>query len=283
METNIETHIETNMETNVETNMETSVETKLETKLETNVRKVELVYFGDNCLPGIIINDILGIRTRDLFQLAIYPFNSILNYLKIDNLHEIYDINFLCSRDEQDLTEHPSISENKFCHNFFIKHKKYDFWFNHNYDVSDLYILNYKYNVQSFKEKINHFQKTLADKNNFVYFINFTLSNDVPVPKIDEMIEFLLSKRDNFKIIFFTNSSEIADKMNEFKQKNDKLKKYYHVIHLNISYDKWYLVESKDRFDLLKETYEKFLETDDQIKANFPTFEQTHFYKNLQR
>ena len=50
---------------------------------------VDLCHLGDNCEPGILINDILNIDKKTLFMLALYGFNNIVNYVFV-NIHFIF-------------------------------------------------------------------------------------------------------------------------------------------------------------------------------------------------
>lgn len=241
-----------------------------------NEKKIILCHFGDQCGPGILINDILCIREKNLFQLAIYGFNDIIRYLKNWNLYDIYDINYLCTPNGEKLQVHPDISEKRYHGVQEIRHSIYNFLFNHNYHVSDdLYILNYHFNMETFNEKIKNFQTNISDEENFIYFINF--SNNPDIPKVDQMVELLLQKRNNFKIILFTCSSERAEQINQ-----NRHKEYYQVILLSISYESWWTKDLNGRYELYKEIYEKFYQMDPSIRSQFAPFEQTHFFKTLQ-
>ena len=56
---------------------------------------IDLYHFGDQCAPGIIINDILKQKNKKMFMLAVYIFNDILNYLTEFDLNSIYDKKYL--------------------------------------------------------------------------------------------------------------------------------------------------------------------------------------------
>jgi hypothetical protein len=239
-------------------------------------KKAELIYFGDQCAPGILINDILRINEKQLFQLGIYHFNDIIWYLKKDKLHEIYDINFLYTNANKKLVVHPTISETKFYHGGIANHSVYKFSFNHNYNINKEHILNYQHNVDSFKGKIEKFEKSISNKDNFLYFINFVdRTNPSEIPKVDAMIESILKKRDNFKIIFFTDSQRKYVGINQ-----SRYKQYYHAIFLNQSYLKWYSFDPKKKYSLYNEIYSKFYQVDSLIQSQFPKFDQTPYYKN---
>lgn len=236
-------------------------------------KKIVLMHFGDQCAPHILLFEILDIKEKQLFQLGFFYFNHTLEYLKEGNLHEMYNINYFRDHAGRNLIVHPSISENLYYHAIGVTHAKYGFTFFHNYKLLDQYILNYQYNVESFKEKIKLFEEIIKRKDILLYFINFA-RDDSDVPKIDEMIELFKQKQiENFKFIFLANSMERIEKINESKNKQ-----YYHTIFLSNSYFEWYNRDMKDRYDLYKEIYEKFLETDELTKKQFPPFEKTKYY-----
>ena len=39
--------------------------------------KIKLIHFGNDCASGIVINDILKIGEKQLFQLGLYDFDDI--------------------------------------------------------------------------------------------------------------------------------------------------------------------------------------------------------------
>ena len=56
---------------------------------------LNLYHLGDHCEPGIIINDILNIKTKTLFMLGVYSFNNIISYLNDNDYEKIYDKKYL--------------------------------------------------------------------------------------------------------------------------------------------------------------------------------------------
>ena len=53
---------------------------------------VSLQHFGDMCYPFIIINHILRISRKTLFELGRFPFNSNLKILQEAQFENIYKI-----------------------------------------------------------------------------------------------------------------------------------------------------------------------------------------------
>jgi hypothetical protein len=50
----------------------------------------DIIDFGDNCLPHILIKEILFLKQKTLFTLGVFGFNDILKYLKNENMEDIY-------------------------------------------------------------------------------------------------------------------------------------------------------------------------------------------------
>jgi len=151
--------------------------------------KIELLHWGDQCAPGIIIDDILFQNKKTLFMLGIYSFNNILAFLKDDCLENIYDSNFL---------EYRSAVE--------TKHTKYGFIFNHDYLYGEnKECTNYGIIKARFDKKINHFRETMEDENTMALCINIT--SNVDALQIDETIEWLQQnkKGGHFHMILFTD------------------------------------------------------------------------------
>ena len=95
----------------------------------------EIIDFGDNCLPHILIRDILFLKQKTLFTLGVFDFNDILKYLKNEDMEDIFKKEYLTY-------------DNKPIDNFYDKYnfytqspkiinKKFNFGFLHhfNYDV----------------------------------------------------------------------------------------------------------------------------------------------------
>ena len=59
----------------------------------------DLIDFGDNCLPHILVRDILFLKQKTLFTLGVYQFNNILKYLNEGNYEDIYKKEYLTYND----------------------------------------------------------------------------------------------------------------------------------------------------------------------------------------
>jgi hypothetical protein len=225
--------------------------------------KIKLVHFGNDCAPGIIINDILNIKDKQLFRLGFYNFNDILEYLKESKYEEIYDKSHLFFNNIKIIEFYSYLNEYKTGPS--ILNKKYNFKFNHDYAVQDYKIINYEFIVDSFNTKIKNFKECLELENKII-FIVFT---NVDI-KILEMIKLLQEKTNNwFKLIIFTSNKNLNYHIDEVK-----------LIYLNNEYNKWYLKSLKDRLIIYTEIYNKFYKTVKEY-INLPFFEDTFYYKTL--
>jgi hypothetical protein len=225
--------------------------------------KIKLVHFGNDCAPGIIINDILNIKGKQLFQLGFYNFNHILEYLKESKYEEIYDKSHLFFNNIKITEFYSHLNEYKTGPS--ILNKKYNFNFNHDYFMQDYKIMNYEFIVNSFNIKIKNFKECL-DLEKKIIFITFT---NVDIKAL-EMIDLLKEKTNNwFKLMIFTSNKNL----NYFIDKVE-------LIYLNNEYDNWFLKSPKDRFILYMEIYNKFYKQASEY-INLPVFEDTFYYKSL--
>ena len=225
--------------------------------------KIKLVHFGNDCAPGIIINDILNIKEKQLFQLGFYNFNDILEYLKESKYEEIYNKSHLFFNDIKIIEFYSHLNEYKT--GSIILNKKYNFKFNHDYAVQEYKIINYEFIVDSFNTKIKNFKECLELESKII-FIVFT---NVDI-KLLEMIKLLKEKTNNwFKLLVFTNNKNLNYCFEQAE-----------LIHLNNEYDIWYLRNLKDRLVLYEEMYSKFYKTANEY-IKLPCFEDTFYYKTL--
>lgn len=228
--------------------------------------KLQLVHFGNDCASGILINDILNIKKKQLFQLGFYNFNNILEYLKENKYEEIYDKKYLffnnikIKKFSNSLKKYKNLSVNE-----SIIHKKYNFEFNHDYEIKNNEIINYDFIVNVFDEKIKNFKNCLESKNK-ILFITFT-NHDL---KILKMINLLKKKTNNwFKLVIFTGNKNLNYSTDQIE-----------LIHLNNEYHRsWFLKPMKDRFILYEEIYNKFYNALINY-IDLPVFEKTNYYIN---
>lgn len=211
-----------------------------------NKNEINLIHFGDQCAPGIIINDILKIKKKQLFMLGLYEFNDIIKYLQDDTLHKIYDKKYL--KKDKNRTEH----------------LLYNFIFNHDYKYnSHSNIINYDFIKGRFDEKIENYNQ-IFKLNMFNIFINFT--KNVNNFNINDFLQ-LYENKINYHLIIFTNND-----YNSINHENIS------IVKLKNNYDKWWQMNKQTKNILYKEIYTHFIEVlnINKIIHNFP-----EIYRNL--
>jgi hypothetical protein len=218
----------------------------------------ELIDFGDNCLPSILIRKICNKQTKHLFMLGVYNFNDIIPFLQDDDYESIYKKEYLTFNENQ-ITNF-SNELDKYCTNSRIINSKYHFRYLHDfsYDISNNCITNYDFIVNQFNIKITNFKNQLVS-NNTLLFINFAFYEKTNTIKIDEMIDILdkkvLSKKYFIVFFFYTNSEEVFD-----EKYIDKFQKYNNVktIILKNNFSEWWKQEGDKKNILYKEIYDNF-------------------------
>jgi hypothetical protein len=191
---------------------------------------IDLCHLGDDCAPGIIIEDILKHKKKQLFMLGTYLFNDILSYLKDDNYETIYDRKYL-----------------RILPNNHIQHIKYNFILNHDYIISNSQISNYDFVKNRFDVKIKNFKELLLSENMCVFIV---FSKNVDNLKIDEMIEWLSLHKKNFHIIIFT-----PEKHNKISYSD-----LYSIINMKYHYKDWWKMDITNKTILYKEIYKQFIQ-----------------------
>jgi len=218
---------------------------------------IEFCHLGDNCAPGIIIDDILNQKIPNLFMLGFYDFNDIISYLATNKSYEsIYEPEHLIINDK--------------CSNH-ISHKTYNFTFNHDYKVIDDKIQNYKIIKERFDVKIKNF-KSLLSSDKKTIFVNFT--HNIDKLNITGMISWLSANKlsENYHILLFTDETY-------HDTKNDNYEKFT-IIHLENKYYKWWKMDKKPKLILYNEIYTKFIKSIENINHNLPlTYNETSHYK----
>lgn len=206
-----------------------------------NNSEINLIHFGNNCAPGIIIQDILKIRKKQLFMLGYYVFNDIIKYLQDDNLYKIYDKNYLIKMEDGT-----------------TKHKLYDFLLNHDFKYDDLSnIVNYDLVKKRFNEKINNYNE-IFKLNICNIFINFT--HNVNNLDITGFLK-LYKNKINFHLIIFTDNNH-----------KDIIDENISIIKLKNTYTEWYLMNNERKDILYQEIYVRFIEVlnKNKIVHDFP-------------
>lgn len=190
---------------------------------------IELCHLGDDCASGIIIDDIIYQHKKLLFMLGEYHFNDIINYLHNNHLEDIYNKDKLI------------IVKNG------VKHKDYNFLFNHDYNINNSVITNHDFIKLRFDEKIKNFRNILFSDTTCI-FITFT--KNIDKLNINNMIKWLTIHKKKFHLMIFTNN----DYTNDYNHTN------LSIIKLTNSYLEWYGFSKSVKEKLYKEIYNKFIE-----------------------
>ena len=180
----------------------------------TGPMEVVLHHLGNNCAPGIIINDILGIKQKSLFMLLFIPFWSMVDYITNDNLEEIHDF------------DHWIIE------NGAARHTKYKFGFNHECKFNDQKeLINADKIHARFTEKIDYFRGN--DPQKVYVYIHFThqcMDEEFYTPYIHRLVSWFQQQNRNFHILVFTDNAANLDKGSE----------HVHVAFLDTNWDQWW-------------------------------------------
>lgn len=203
---------------------------------------LDLCHLGNQCGPGIIIDDILNIRKKTLFMLGIYGFNNILNFLKEANYEKIYDKKYL----KKEANNH-------------VRHSKYGFTFNHEYKIENSNFTNYDAVKDRFDQKIKNFREMLKNPKKTV-FINVV--ERVDTLQLEDMVNWLKDNKGNFHLIIFT------DKDYTTKYQSEHLS----IIRLKNTFCNWWVMPDKTKACLYEEMYNNFIKCLEKktIVNNFP-------------
>ena len=224
----------------------------------------DIIDFGDNCLPHILIRDILFLKQKTLFTLGIYGFNDILNYLKDETYEDIYKKEYLTYNGAPIADFHSKYQF--YTQSPKIINTKYNFGFMHhfNLDVSTNCINNYDYVVGQFNTKIAEFKNYLASDKRKI-FVNCSFYNSIETIKIDEMIETLnkLTQSKYYIFIYFYGYERKSNRIEEFYEDYcaEKFYKYDNVkiIFLKSDFSNWWEQDEKVKSILYGEMCEGFL------------------------
>ena len=214
----------------------------------------ELVDFGSNCLPSVLIRNILGNPTKSLFMLGLYPFNDILSYLEEGDLEAIY-----CPSSLRYQGNPVSTSDDiqHYEHDNGIENIKLNFAHLHEYavDKETLTLTNYEFVKKGFDEKIFQF-KTLYDNYKIPIFIHFQIdSQPISSLKIREMV-LCLTRRISKRFYLFIFSNSHVKETSCFT-----CVKYVYLDRPD--YDRWWQSDTplEQKMGIYKEMYEKYMET----------------------
>lgn len=231
----------------------------------------ELIHFGEQCAPGIIINDILGQKRKNLFQMGFYSFNGILAYLTQNQLETIYQPDLLVNASNQPLAGIKSVVS-KYGHSgqTVARHRQYGFGYNHDFIVENNTITNHNFAVALYQEKIRNFLADLASPAPKV-FITFT-QNVTPL-SITPMVELLRARLSScrFVLLIFTPGNEPSPVAPPEVE----------IIRLERQFDKWWEINMPQREPLYRSIYTKFHSAMTKHGLTVPPFEQTPYFRSI--
>lgn len=216
---------------------------------------IDLCHLGDNCGPGILIDDILNIHKKCLFMLGIYEFNNILTYLNDNNYEKIYKKEYL--------TVQPNNN---------VKHGLYNFIFNHDYSIVNAEISNYEFIKTRFDIKIKNFRDMLIDSNKCIFIV---FCDNIDTLMVDEMLNCLSHIKQHFHLIIYTDNNFLSTYTSE----------HLSIVKLENPYNNWWSKDDNTKYLLYKEIYDTFLQCllNANIDHNFPQcFAETHYGKKTQ-
>jgi len=207
-------------------------------------------HFGESCVPGVIINNILSCQEKKLFMLGHYNINDIIQYLIADSLEEIYDKQYFVFNSTVDKGY------------IRIQHSKYNFIFNHDYLVANGSITNYDKCAERFKLKINNF-RTMMNNTKSVLLINFSEAPDIINIKAIE--QYFKKHNKKFILLIFTNA-----------ETKPIISNSVYIVKIDRDLMFYWTLKADERRLLNQEIYEKFIST---LKANniihsFPSINQ---------
>ena len=218
--------------------------------------EIDLFHLGDNCAPGIIIDDILHIKKKCLFMLGNFDFNDIENYLRnCGSFEKIYD--------KDNLKIHPNEQ--------IVLHSLFNFGFNHDYTIENGVITNYENIKKRFDIKIKNLLGSLFSIPNKTVFINFT--RNVDNLKIKTMLHWFKRFKNNIHLLIFTNNGF------SIPQNSENVS----IIKLDRSYEGWWDKPNDIKTALYREIYEKFIWSlnENNISHDFPAnFNETYYGKS---
>ena len=223
---------------------------------------IRYLHFGERCHPLLIINMMLNINIKTLFQLGVYPFNTIVKILEDETFDDIInpqylrlmnmlpDGSFEIKYNQVKFLENDKI--NNYCHNNTnISNIKYDkLMLVHDYGCEEDTIINYNFIQKSHKLKQANFYEYIHS-GDFLCFITILFDSTLADLEYEKMSNLLSQKYavKDFVIVIFTNDKNPIP---------ENLPKCFEIIVLDDEYrdDIWRSTEY--RVALYKDMWEKF-------------------------
>lgn len=219
--------------------------------LDDSNKNIKYLHFGERCHPYLIINMLLKIDNKTLFQLGIYPFNTIVKILEDEKFDDIMNVDYLTCNDKK-LTFLEIDKINKYCHQqTFCHNTKYPgVVLVHDYGSEDNVIINYNFIQQEHKLKQQQFYEYI-NSGDFLCFITFLFESNLKSLEYENMSNVLINKYGvkDFVIVIFTNDKQ---------QIPPNLPKCFEVIILDDEYRDDVDRSTEYRINLYKDMWDKF-------------------------
>lgn len=214
------------------------------------MKNIKYLHFGERCHPIVIINMLLNINTKTLFQLGVYPFNAIVQILEEEKFDDIMNVDYLLCNDKK-LEYLQDDLINKYCHQETIcKHTKYNgVLLVHDYGAENNVIVNYNFIQKSHNLKQKNFYEYIKS-GDFLCFITILFDSNLSCLEYEKMSDVLTNKYGikDFCIIIFTNDKQ---------QIPDNIPKCFEIIILDNEYRDDINRPTEYRINLYKDMWEK--------------------------
>lgn len=242
-------------------------------------KEIDFLHFGERCGPYIIINVLLDIHKKTLFQLGVFPFNTIIQVLKDEKFEDIINTNYLTYNEKCVSFLEDDTFENFTHESKNLKNEKYQGLFlAHDYAIEgdDNKIINYNFIQKQHKIKISNFYESIRS-GKFLCFICYSFDTSIDNFLYDEMVDVLKNKYniEDFVIIIFTNENI-----------NDKLKlnipKEYEIIFVD-DYKNDIMMDTPYRLNLYRDMWEKFRFAMNKYGYTFNDFDNDYIEKKMPR
>ena len=216
------------------------------------MKNIKYLHFGERCHTLVIINMLLNINIKTLFQLGIFPFNAIVNILEDEKFNDIINVDYLL----YDGNKVDYLKEDKlknYCHgNNLLVHTKYHgLRLLHDYGVENNVIINHNFIQEQHLVKRNNFYEYI-NSGDFLCFITILYESNLSCLEYEKMYNVLTTKYGlkDFVIVIFTNDSEGIP---------NNIPKCFEIIILDDEYRDDIICSDEYRIKLYKTMWEKFV------------------------
>ena len=210
---------------------------------------------------------ILQNHKKTLFQLGIFPFNTIVQILEEAQFNDIINLDYLrLNGNKVDYLENDTF--HNYAHvNSNCTHTKYkNLELVHDYAFDGNTITNKKFIEASHKLKIQNFYNDIKANNKYMCFITFLFDSKLVDLEFKKMVDVLKNKYNIKKLIIliFTNEKNIIQ----------DLPKEYEIITIENEYRDDIWRETEYKVNLYKDIWEKFRSTLKKYGCEYKCFEE---------